>query len=165
MDRYEGLQDYLKAKLKILKECKVAVLNSDDDVLASVNFLGKKLGSVKTSQQRKIMVSREILKDIISLKEALSMLILSRFRIFGKHNIANALASLAICGVVIELSPKVIAGLQTFKGLPHRSELVGTFKGTTFIDDSKATNISATKAGINACLSERKGVLNFGRFV
>ena len=162
LDRYECVQDYLKAKLKILKNAQVAVLNSDDDVLNSVEFSGRK---VRFGQQEPTNENYGLTRDCEGhylSKGIVKYVDIKSLQIPGEHNITNALASLAICGVVTELSPKVIRGLQTFKGLPHRSELVGTFKGITFIDDSKATNISATKAGINACLSEKKGVLIFG---
>ena len=162
LDRYGCVQDYLKAKLKILKNAQVAVLNSDDDVLNSVEFSGQK---VRFGQNEPTKESYGLTRDFEGhhlSKGSVKYADIESLRICGKHNITNALASLAICGVVIELSPKVIRGLQAFEGLPHRSELVGTFKGTTFIDDSKATNISATKAGINACLSEKKGVLILG---
>lgn len=162
MDRYEGLQDYLEAKLKILKNAKVAVLNSEDDALNSVDFSGRK---VRFGRHEPTNENYGLTKDFDGhylSRGTVRYADIKSLQIIGKHNIANALASLAICGVVTELSPKVIAGLQQFKGLPHRAELVGTFKGITFIDDSKATNISATKAGINACISEKKGVLIFG---
>ncbi len=162
MDRYEGLQGYLEAKLKILRNAQVAVLNSDDDVLASVNFAGRKIRfGRKESTHENYCLTRDSDGHYLS-KGTVKYADVKSLQIVGKHNIANALASLAICGVVTELSPKVIAGLQAFEGLPHRIELVGTFKGITFIDDSKATNISATKVGIDACLSERKGVLILG---
>ena len=162
LDRYECLQDYLDAKLKILKNAQVAVLNSDDVVLNSINFSGQK---VRFGREEPTNENYGLTRDFDGChlsRGTVQYADIKSLQIVGKHNITNALASMAICGVVTELSSEVIGGLQTFKGLPHRTELVGTYKGITFVDDSKATNISATQAGINACLSEKKGVLIFG---
>ena len=65
----------------------------------------------------------------------------------GTHNHQNACAAYAACRA-LGLAPKVIeAAFETFKGLPHRSQLVGERNGVTFINDSKATNVdSAAKA-------------------
>jgi UDP-N-acetylmuramoylalanine--D-glutamate ligase len=41
-------------------------------------------------------------------------------------------------------------GLRTFPGLPHRLEVIGTYGGRTFINDSKATTPDATLAALNA---------------
>ena len=40
---------------------------------------------------------------------------------------------------------------QTFETLPHRLEKVGERLGVTYVNDSKATNLSAMAAGIQAC--------------
>jgi UDP-N-acetylmuramoylalanine--D-glutamate ligase len=65
----------------------------------------------------------------------------------GAHNHQNACAAYAACRA-LGLAPKVIEGaLNSFAGLPHRSQLVGERGGVRFINDSKATNVdSAAKA-------------------
>ncbi len=65
----------------------------------------------------------------------------------GAHNHQNACAAYAACRS-LGLAPKLIEGaLQSFAGLPHRSQLVGERAGVRFVNDSKATNAdSAAKA-------------------
>ena len=65
----------------------------------------------------------------------------------GAHNHQNACAAYAACRT-LGLGPKGIeAALRSFGGLPHRSQIVATHAGVTFVNDSKATNVdSAAKA-------------------
>ncbi|SMF01028.1 UDP-N-acetylmuramoyl-L-alanine--D-glutamate ligase [Desulfovibrio gilichinskyi] len=42
------------------------------------------------------------------------------------------------------------AGLDTFKGKPHRIENIGSVGGVTFIDDSKGTNLDAVVAALGS---------------
>ncbi len=65
----------------------------------------------------------------------------------GAHNHQNACAAYAACRT-LGLGPKGIeAAMQSYPGLPHRSQVVGQKDGVTFVNDSKATNVdSAAKA-------------------
>lgn len=65
----------------------------------------------------------------------------------GAHNHQNACAAYAACRS-LGIAPRLIEGaLQSFAGLPHRSQIVGEKAGVRFINDSKATNVdSAAKA-------------------
>lgn len=65
----------------------------------------------------------------------------------GAHNHQNACAAYAACRS-LGLGPKGIeAAMQSYPGLPHRSQLVVTHDGVSFVNDSKATNVdSAAKA-------------------
>ena len=45
---------------------------------------------------------------------------------------------------VADLAP----GCKTFKGLPHRLQLVATRRGVEWYDDSKGTNVGATVAAL-----------------
>ncbi|MEM6340320.1 MAG: UDP-N-acetylmuramoyl-L-alanine--D-glutamate ligase, partial [Pseudomonadota bacterium] len=65
----------------------------------------------------------------------------------GTHNHQNACAAYAACRAV-GLAPRVIeAGLRSFSGLPHRSEVIADQSGIRYVNDSKATNVdSALKA-------------------
>ncbi len=69
-------------------------------------------------------------------------------QVSGLHNVANALAALALCrSLNLPLAPLVEA-LRTFKGLPHRVEKVAEVNGVTYYDDSKGTNVGATEAAL-----------------
>lgn len=65
----------------------------------------------------------------------------------GAHNHQNACAAWAATRA-LGLAPKLVAqALESFEGLPHRSQLVGERDGVRFVNDSKATNTdSAAKA-------------------
>ena len=68
----------------------------------------------------------------------------------GAHNHQNACAAYSACRA-LGLAPKVIeAGLRSFAGLPHRSQLVGEIDGVRFVNDSKATNVDAARKALSA---------------
>lgn len=68
----------------------------------------------------------------------------------GVHNHQNACAAYAVCRS-LGLAPKVIeAGLRSFGGLPHRSQIIAQADGVTFVNDSKATNIDAASKALAA---------------
>jgi UDP-N-acetylmuramoylalanine--D-glutamate ligase len=70
-------------------------------------------------------------------------------QIRGQHNLANAMAALALCRAIgLPLAP-LLHGLREYKGEPHRVELIATVAGIDFIDDSKGTNVGATVAALS----------------
>lgn len=71
-------------------------------------------------------------------------------RLLGDHNATNALlaglaAALAGCG-----AEEIARGLRGFEGLPHRLQPAGEFAGVLWVNDSKATNVSATQVALRA---------------
>ncbi|MCI2397990.1 UDP-N-acetylmuramoyl-L-alanine--D-glutamate ligase [Aliiroseovarius subalbicans] len=68
----------------------------------------------------------------------------------GSHNHQNACCAYAVCRT-LGLAPRVIEqAFHSFKGLPHRSQIVGEAGGVTWVNDSKATNVDAATAALQA---------------
>jgi UDP-N-acetylmuramoylalanine--D-glutamate ligase len=67
----------------------------------------------------------------------------------GRHNVANALAALALGHAVGLSHASMVATLRQFKGLPHRCQRVAQIAGVSYVNDSKGTNIGATIAALN----------------
>lgn len=68
----------------------------------------------------------------------------------GVHNHQNACAAYGALRS-LGLAPRLIEqGLQSFKGLPHRSQIVGETGGVVFVNDSKATNTDAAAMALQA---------------
>jgi UDP-N-acetylmuramoylalanine--D-glutamate ligase len=72
-------------------------------------------------------------------------------KISGLHNAANALAALALGEAAGLPYPAMLAALETFPGLPHRSAWVADVDGVRYVDDSKGTNVGATIAAVAGC--------------
>lgn len=69
--------------------------------------------------------------------------------LLGRHNVANALAALALTTQVTGWDGRFPQALATFQPLPHRLVLVATrADGVRFVEDSKGTNVGATAAAI-----------------
>lgn len=62
----------------------------------------------------------------------------------GLHNTLNALAALRLARCLGLDWKRMLCALHSYKGEPHRTEFVCSVSGVDFIDDSKATNVSAT---------------------
>ena len=83
---------------------------------------------------------------------------LSDVPLVGDHNINNVLAALAICHAMGLPYEKLIEGVKTLRGLPHRCELVAVRDGVRFVNDSKGTNVGATVAALEG-LSDGQNII------
>ena len=80
----------------------------------------------------------------------------------GRHNVANALAALAIGFCAGLPLASMAATLRSFRGLPHRCQQVAEIGGVRYVDDSKGTNIGATEAALSGLGGERNVILIAG---
>jgi UDP-N-acetylmuramoylalanine--D-glutamate ligase len=74
----------------------------------------------------------------------------SEVRLRGRHNLDNAMAAAAVClerGLGAEA---VRTALREFGGVPHRLETVADLGGVLYVNDSKATNVSAALRAIES---------------
>jgi UDP-N-acetylmuramoylalanine--D-glutamate ligase len=158
LDRYASLEEYGAAKARIFIGAGTQVLNRDDPRSLAMAQPGKKVvtfGLDAPSGERDFGVARN--KLLRGNTEILSVTDLS---IRGSHNVANALAACALAfDFGVQLST-LASGLKTFRGLPHRLQLVATRRGVEWYDDSKGTNVGATVAALRGL--GKKAVLILG---
>lgn len=150
MDRYASMQEYHQAKHRIFRNCQRYVINRDDAL--TVPLIDESIP--KTSfglnapdlNQFGVLVEGGV-KFLARGREKL--LPVTAMKIRGEHNVANALAALAL-GEAVKLPMDVmLATLREFPGLPHRCELVTERDGVAWYNDSKGTNVGSTLAAIN----------------
>jgi UDP-N-acetylmuramoylalanine--D-glutamate ligase len=87
---------------------------------------------------------------------------LSDIPLVGHHNVNNVLAALAICHAMGLSYAKLIEGVKTLKGLPHRCELIAVKAGVRFVNDSKGTNVGATVAALEGLAAGQNIILIAG---
>ena len=68
----------------------------------------------------------------------------------GPHNAENANAAITVCRLLGVDEEAIAHGLRTYPGLPHRMERVREKDGVLFVNDSKATNPTATAPALAA---------------
>ncbi len=68
---------------------------------------------------------------------------------FGRHNVANVLAAMAICHALHVELKNIVEAVRNFSGLPNRCQWILNLKGVDFYNDSKGTNVGATIAAID----------------
>lgn len=93
-------------------------------------------------------VRRDGSRVVLDLGAGEEVLDLAALRLVGEHNRDNAATACFLAramGASVESLQSAIAGLE---GLPHRMEPVGERDGVLFINDSKATNVDATRTGV-----------------
>ncbi|NLM67115.1 MAG: UDP-N-acetylmuramoyl-L-alanine--D-glutamate ligase [Enterococcus sp.] len=73
----------------------------------------------------------------------------------GKHNVENALAAIAVAKTLGLANEEIIKTLEKFSGVPHRTQYVGQVAGVKYYNDSKATNILATKMALSGFEKEK----------
>jgi UDP-N-acetylmuramoylalanine--D-glutamate ligase len=74
-------------------------------------------------------------------------------RLRGPHNLENASAAATVARAAGVPDEAVGEALRTFAGVPHRLEEVATVDGVLYVNDSKATNVSAAARAIESFFS------------
>ena len=149
MDRYADLQDYHQAKHRVYRGCKQAIFNRQDPLSAPLLPMGVpsiSFGTDKADLKQFGVIEQDGVRHLAHGLKAL--LPVSAMKLRGEHNVANALASLALGHTVGLPMEAMLSALQRFAGLEHRCQWVRDFNGVAWFNDSKGTNVGATVAAL-----------------
>lgn len=150
LDRHHTLEAYIAAKQRVYQHAHSMVYNREDSVTKPWNATEAQdvssFGLNEALEGDWGLVADET--DTFLAYGQTRIISVNELRIKGRHNWANALAACAVAhGVGISFAAMQQV-LQTFAGLPHRSQWVRTLNGVDWINDSKGTNIGATQSAI-----------------
>jgi UDP-N-acetylmuramoylalanine--D-glutamate ligase len=149
LDRYGDVDAYAAAKQRIYHGDGVMVINADDPVVAGMVEAGRKVVRFGLDIPGKGDFGvRQRDGELCLAKGAEILLSAAELRVKGGHNIANALAALALGDAVNLPMADMLATLRRFAGLPHRTQWVANINDVDWYDDSKGTNVGATLAAL-----------------
>ena len=154
MDRYADLAAYAHAKGHAYQAARCALVNRDDAwsmVLADASNAASRasfgLGAPANAGEWGLVEH----EGVCWLAHGATLLLREdALNLRGRHNVANALAALALVdatGVRVD-TRGVLEDLQRFGGLAPRRQFVGHFAGLDWVNDSKGTNVGATAAAL-----------------
>lgn len=150
MDRYRDLDAYIAAKMHIYSNCQHAVVNRDESFYQNPAFFNTypALKSARSFGLDKPSAANFGYADNFLMYGTAKLLACDNMRIKGTHQIANALAALALGNAINLPIETMLATLREFVGLPHRCQWIRTLDGVDYYNDSKGTNVGATQAAI-----------------
>lgn len=173
LNRYEGMDDYARAKELILafqKEGDIAVVNADNGRAAA---MGRRESAVRGSTHggRRLWFSLKkhagldgcfvegrdvVLRDAGAKTRVMPV---SAIKLQGVHNRANVLAAVA-AGYAMGIPLEAIRrGVADTASVPGRLEEVRTWRGIRFVNDTTATAPDASVAALETLGKRRKRII------
>ncbi|HEX5314143.1 MAG TPA: UDP-N-acetylmuramoyl-L-alanine--D-glutamate ligase [Gammaproteobacteria bacterium] len=149
LDRYPDLASYAAAKARIFRHCEVAVFNRADPLVRQMIAKHRRcvgFGLDEPAGEDYGLRLREGEPWLCRGRQWL--LAAAEVPLAGSHNLANVLAAWALAAAAGVPDEAIAPAVREFRGLPHRLSPVGLRRGVHYLDDSKATNVSAASAAI-----------------
>ena len=142
LDRHHSLENYACIKRIIFQGCQNAIYNHDQALCAPIKHSGKSYSFSVSSEDAwafgdngKWRVGSEAITP-------------PRLSTLSQCNYLNAMVA-ASCATLLGIDLRQAAAtLTSYQGLAHRSQLVREVRGVSYVDDSKATNLAATRASL-----------------
>ena len=149
MDRYASVGEYAAAKARAFRGTGTMVLNRDDPWVVGMATAGRPaLGFTLGRPAAGDFGLVEIRGEPWLARGEEALITESALGIRGRHNTANALATLALGHALGAAMPEMLQTLRRFPGLPHRAQWVASADGVDWYNDSKGTNVGATVAAV-----------------
>ncbi len=150
LDRYATFQEYAAAKWRLFEN-----QTSEDYAFLTAELAGKrplKARALYFSTQKGLPEGAFLDGDALVVRLSGQEF---RYRrdlspLVGIHNSENLLAVLLTSHIYGIDRPVIEQALRKFKGLPHRMEFVREKNGVRFYNDSKATNVDATRKALES---------------
>ncbi|MCY1163184.1 UDP-N-acetylmuramoylalanine--D-glutamate ligase [compost metagenome] len=162
LDRHGDMMGYHTAKHRIFQGVKKVVYNRDDSLTRPLVPDATPMQSfgLNAPDMNQYGILKENDGTMWLARGRERILKSSEMYIQGTHNVANALACLALGEAIGLPLASMLETLKTFKGLEHRCEFVKEVQGVRYYNDSKGTNIGATLAaidGLGAAIEPQQG--------
>ncbi|NTP69515.1 UDP-N-acetylmuramoyl-L-alanine--D-glutamate ligase [Enterococcus faecium] len=150
IDYHGTRKEYVKAKWNLQKN-----MTEKDYLILNWNQSEQQELAQRTKARVLPFSTKEVLEDgvyaddysIYYKKE--KIMEISELGVPGKHNVENALAAISVAKLYGISNEAIRETLHFFHGVPHRTQYVGEIQGRKFYNDSKATNILATKMALS----------------
>jgi UDP-N-acetylmuramoylalanine--D-glutamate ligase len=152
LDRHGSLEAYRRVKRRLAElvdPLGAVVLNADDPVVAGYAGIGR-APVIAYSTERVPPGGIGVTGGAIVADETGTIMLASELAIPGAHNVANALAAIAVAlhfGIAPDAIRRAAAG---FRGVEHRLEAVAIVDRVRFINDSQGTQPDAVAAALRA---------------
>ncbi len=155
LDRHRNFRAYVAAKARIFelqRESDFAVLNAGDptclelaDQIRAQTRWFSRAGEVKSGAY--VKNGKIYWKDDEGEQEVMPV---SEVPLKGAHNLENVLAAVCV-GRLVGCEPhRIRRAVQEFKAVEHRLEFVAKVQGVEYYNDSKATNVDATRKALES---------------
>lgn len=158
LDRYKDIEDYFNAKKNITKN-----QNSNDFLILNYD------NSYTNRYYNELIKTKDISFNVLTFStkyreanlyynsedeclyyNAEKIFSIAKRKLLGMHNIENILASVLACikdNIPIEYIDKAV---NNFQSIEHRLEFVKEIDGVRYINDSKATSMSAVMSALKS---------------
>lgn len=147
---HKDIDEYIAAKSNIVKfqtENDFAILDADNEISSSFSKLTKAIVRYYSKDQKTngaYVFNGEIYVGDVEIGKT------ENLQIIGRHNWENVCAA-ASAGRALGVDVKAMKeAIFSFKGLEHRLELVATFNGVKYYNDSFSTTPETTIAAIKS---------------
>ncbi len=150
LDRYADFAAYAASKARVFERCEKAIVNRDDATVMSLlppgcEYLSFGLDA-PDGNNFGLLGNGLNDADCFLARGNEKLLAVAELPLSGRHNLANALAALAMADVLSVPMDTCVRALRVYTGLPHRTQLVAEQDGIRWVDDSKGTNVGAAVA-------------------
>lgn len=150
LNRHYNMENYVYLKSKLvrpLRESEFAVLNYDDERVRALSSETK--GKVVYFSMRQHVDGAYFDNGSLYFCGE-KYLDISEMSLGGTHNVYNALACVAVAGVLGLDKASAARAITGFRGVKHRIEKIRDVCGVTYINDSKGTNVDATVKAVES---------------
>jgi UDP-N-acetylmuramoylalanine--D-glutamate ligase len=164
LDVHRDMNEYVEAKAQITRwqtEDDLLIFNDHNQYsqrIAASNDRVRKIGFPSRSQAN-VSLDERVFKYGDQAVSSIDDL-----RIPGEHNYDNAMAAINAVWPFTQDPAVIKAGLNNFKGLPHRLAYVATVNDVDYYDDSIATTPTSAIAGLRAFPDRQKVIILGGSY-
>jgi UDP-N-acetylmuramoylalanine--D-glutamate ligase len=152
LDRYNGFEAYAASKARLFgMSSGDAVIATEDDQTRAIAAFLRRAGLDPASRSPSGSETPDQVRGDVMEVTSSDVADQSRWpALQGPHNAQNVACAIATCKALGSNADQIEVGLRTYPGLPHRMERVAEKDGVLYVNDSKATNATATAPALAA---------------